>query len=128
MYKVFIVVIGVAMSSCTTEQQPILSGASYGSKESRIQFRKEGAEETKLSYNVGDFDNISGPTFLFKEISTNKDGGFTYHYTGMKDPSTTLLVDNISTDSVQTTFMHNGTQIVTDFTPRAVNLGRRPRD
>ena len=107
----------IILGSCTAAKSPIdmISEASFGTKESRIQFHENG-EEVKVSYEVGSYDNISGATYM---LESEKDGMLTY-----KNGESTLVVKVVDEDTVGAVESVENTPMI--FTPKAKNLGKRP--
>ena len=106
----------IILGSCTAAKSPVdmISGASFGSRESRIQFHEAG-EYMKLSYNVGSYDIVSGATY---SLESKADNIFIYGSGTDK-----LTVDVINTNTVEVIDAEGSKT----FTPKGKNLGKRPR-
>ena len=106
----------IILGSCAAAKSPVdmISGASFGSRESRIQFHEDG-ENIKLSYNVGSFDVVSGATY---SLESNK--GNTFIYGTGTDKLTVNVIDANTVEVIDA----EGTKT---FAPKGANLGKRPR-
>lgn len=113
-----LILLMLSLGACTSAaKEPIdmIAGASFGSKENRVQFHKDGGELMKLSYNVGSYDNISGATY---SLESTKDNTFLY-----KSGVNTVTVNIIDTNTVEII----DSESTKTFTPRGRNLGKRPK-
>ena len=107
----------VILGSCSTVEGPVdmISGASFGSRESRVQFQDDGGKLMKLSYNVGSYDVISGPTYSLESKENN-----TFIYRKGTDKLTVNVIDTNTVEVID----NEGTKT---FSPRGKDLGKRPR-
>ncbi|MGL5956257.1 MAG: hypothetical protein ACRC0X_06585 [Brevinema sp.] len=107
----FLVLVSCAKKTVATD---MVAGASFGVVNSRIQFYKVGASKMKYSPTATAYDDISGATYTLKSADTNS---LTYEWEGQ-----TLKVVVIDNDSVDVILPG----ITNTFSPRAINLGKRP--
>jgi len=103
-----------------------IAGASFGSKKSRIQF-KYNSLRMKLSFNVKNYDDISGPTYELDSVINSNNAIYknSKEYRGIivKDKNTIQVTKPFSS---QSKVDFNSNYIDMTFSPKGKDLGKRP--
>ncbi|MGL4677523.1 MAG: hypothetical protein ACRCWI_07650 [Brevinema sp.] len=113
-YSFLILLLAVVSCAKRTPATDLVSRASFGTEDSRIQFRKDGASKMKYSPTAMGYDDLSGATYILQSADSNS---LTYKW-----ENEILTVSIINSNNIDV--IVNGT--TNTFSPRATDLGGKP--